>query len=304
VLSSHGAAPVIRQFDEPKPEAGAVVISVTTAGLGAWDLLGMYQFPVSYPCVIRGEGVGRAEDGRRVYFGERSLPPFGAWAERTVVPAEEVWDVPGDVEDKVAIAMAVAGTGAFVPLTQARIQPGENVLILGATGALGQIALQLARYLGAGRVVAAGRDEAALERVASRGIADAVVRVGTADDIASVAAAAGDGFDVVLDVVYGMPFVAALKATRKGARVMSVGVQAGMTATVNLADMLSRTHTCVGTGQRPPADRHAIWERLLDIARTHKITVDYAEYALDDAAEAWAAQAASPHAKILATIAP
>jgi hypothetical protein len=67
--------------------------------------------------------------------------------------------------------------------------------------------------------------------------------------------------------------------------------------------MLSRTHTCVGTGQRPPEDRHAIWRQLLDIAREESITVDYAEYTLGEAAEAWASQIASPHAKIIATIA-
>jgi NADPH:quinone reductase-like Zn-dependent oxidoreductase len=303
VLDHVGAAPVVRQFDEPGPVEGSVVIDVATAGLGAWDIWNRYQFPVPYPCVIRGEGVGRTEDGRRVYFGERSVPPFGAWAEHTVVPAAEVWDVPDDVDDKLAITMAIAGTGAFVPLRQAEIQAGESVLILGGTGALGQIALQLARHLGAGRVVAAGRDEKALAHVASRGIADAVVRIGTGDDVAALQAAADDGFDVVLDVVYGEPFLAALKATRLGARIMSVGVQAGMTATVSLPDMLSRTHTCVGTGQRPPEDRHAIWRQLLDIAREEGITVDYAEYTLGEAAHAWASQVASPHAKIIATIA-
>jgi NADPH:quinone reductase-like Zn-dependent oxidoreductase len=228
--------------------------------------------------------------------------PFGAWGERTVVPAEEVWDVPDDIDDKLAIAMAIAGTGALVPLEQANIRAGESVLVLGATGTLGQIALQLARHLGAGRVVAAGRDEKALARVAERGIADAVARIGTDDDTASVKAEAGDGFDVVLDVVYGEPFVAALKATAFGARIMSIGAQAGMTANVNLGDMLFRTHTCVGTGQRAPEDRHAIWERLLVLARDEGIAVDYAAYTLDQAAEAWAAQIASPHAKIVGTI--
>lgn len=71
---------------------------VETAGLGGWEILGAYQFGVEYPCVIRGEGVGHAKDGRRVYFGERSRRPFGAWAERTVVPSTEVWDVPDNVD--------------------------------------------------------------------------------------------------------------------------------------------------------------------------------------------------------------
>jgi NADPH:quinone reductase-like Zn-dependent oxidoreductase len=302
VLLEQGATPVVQDFDEPGATNGAVLIDVTTAGLGAWDVLGAYRNPVGYPCVVRGEGVGRAEDGRRVYFGERSLVPFGAWAERTIVPVEEVWDVPDDVDDRTAITMGIAGTGALVPLEQARIQPGESVLVLGGTGALGQIALQLARHLGAGRVVAAGRDEKALARVAERGIADAVARVGTPDDVASLSAEAGDGFDVVLDIVYGQPFVAALKATRFGARIMSIGVQAGMTANVALPDLLFRTHSCIGTGQRAPEDRRGIWERLLGIARDDNITVDYADYTLGQAAEAWSAQSASPHAKIVASI--
>jgi NADPH:quinone reductase len=304
VLSEPGGTPTVREFDEPRPVEGSVLIDVATAGLGAWDILAgdAYRLPVDYPCVVRGEGVGRAEDGRRVYFGERSLLPFGAWAERTIVPAEEVWDVPDEVDDKLAITMAIAATGAFVPLEQAKIQAGESVLVLGATGALGQAGLQLARYLGAGRVVGAGRDAESLARLVERGIADAAVQIGTDDDVGALKAEAGEGFDVVLDVVYGEPFVSALKATRFGARIMSIGAQAGMTATVSLGDLLYRTHTCVGTGQLPPADRRAIWERLLAIAREEKIDVDYADYTLEQAAEAWAAQAASPHAKVTATI--
>src|SRR5690606_19294877 len=101
-----------------------------TAGLGGWDVLGAYRLGIQYPCVIRGEGVGRTEDGRRVYFGERSVLPFGAWAERTLVPAVEVWDVPDDIDDRTAIALGIAGTGALVPLEQAAIRPGERVLVL------------------------------------------------------------------------------------------------------------------------------------------------------------------------------
>jgi NADPH:quinone reductase len=304
VLTEQGGTPTVQEFEEPSPVDGAVMIDVTSAGLGAWDILGAYRLAVGFPCVVRGEGVGRAEDGRRVYFGERSVLPFGAWAERTVVPAEEVWDVPDHVDDNLAIAMAIAGTGALVPLEQANIQRGESVLVLGATGTLGQIGLQLARHLGAGRVIAAARDEKALARAAERGIADDVVRIGTDDDAGALKAAAGDGYDVVLDVVYGPPFEAALKATAIGARIMSIGVQAGISANVPLPDLLFRTHTCVGTGQRPPEDRRDIWNRLLAIASEGDFVVDYAPYTLDQASEAWAAQKASPHAKIVATVQP
>lgn len=303
VLTEQGGSPTLQDFPEPTPVRGSVLIDVTTAGLGGWDVMGAYRIPVDYPCVLRAEGVGRAEDGRRVYFGERSLRPFGACAERTVVPAEEVWDVPDDVDDRLAITMAIAGTGAWVPLEQAQIQPGESVLVLGGTGALGQVALSLARHLGAGRVVAAARDGRALQSLVDRGTADAAVQLGTSDDAAALRAEAGEGFDVVLDIVYGEPFLAALKATRFGARLMSIGAQAGATAAVPLGDLLYRTHTCVGTGQRSPQDRRAIWEQLLDIARKEQIAVPHVDFPLEQVADAWAAQVASPHGKVFLDIA-
>jgi NADPH:quinone reductase-like Zn-dependent oxidoreductase len=302
VINGEGAAPVYGDFPEPEPRDDCVTIDVETAGLGGWDVLGAYRLAVQYPCVLRGEGVGRAEDGRRVYFGERSVAPWGGWAERTIVPAAEVWDVPEDVDDRTAITMAIAGTGALVPLESAAIKPGETVLVLGATGTLGQIALQLARILGAGRVVGGSRNAAALARLRERGIADAVVTMGTEDDVAALKSEAGEGYDVVLDLVCGAPMVAALKATRWGARIVTVGTGAGAAINIGAGDLLFRTLTVVGTGQRPPADREQIWRRLLDMSRDHGIPVDHLEFYLPRIGEAWEAQKAGPHAKITGRI--
>jgi len=302
VITGQGAAPVYGEFPEPEPRKGCIMIDVTTAGLGGWDVLGAYRLAVQYPCVLRGEGVGHAADGRRVYFGERSVAPWGGWAERTIVPAAEVWGVPDDVDDDTAITMAIAGTGALVPLEKAAIQPGETVLILGATGTLGQLALQLARILGAGRVVGASRNAAALARLRERSIADATVTMGGEDDVAALKAEAGEGFDVVLDLVCGPPMVAALKATRWGARIVTVGTGAGSNINITAGDLLFRTLTVVGTGQRPPADREQIWRRLLTMARDHAISVDYAHYDLPQIEAAWEAQRAGPHAKITGRI--
>lgn len=302
VISERGAAPVVQEFQEPVPQDGAVLIAMDTAGLGGWDVLGAYRMGVQYPCVIRGEGVGRAPDGRRVYFGERSVMPFGAWAERTLVPEAEVWNVPDWVDDKTAITMGIAATGALVPLEHANIRKGEQVLVLGATGTLGQVALQLARYLGAGRVVAAARSAESLQRLKARGIADEVVVLGGEDDVGALKAAAGEGFDVVLDLVCGQPMLNALKATRWGARILTIGTGAGRQVNLDIADLLFRSLSCIGTGQRPPSERREIWERLLRISRDENIQVDYLDYTLDQAAEAWASQLAGPHAKITAGI--
>jgi NADPH:quinone reductase-like Zn-dependent oxidoreductase len=162
--------------------------------------------------------------------------------------------------------------------------------------------VQLARVLNAGRVVGAARDRDSLDRLLDRGLVDAAAQVGGDDDVESLRAAAPDGYDVVLDIVYGEPFVAALKATRVGARLMSIGALAGPTATIGLGDLLYRTHTCVGTGQRAAQDRREIWERLLHLSVTHGISVDFVDYTLDQATEAWQAQTSSPHAKIVATV--
>lgn len=304
IITGKGVAPVLGEFREPTPQEGCVLINVETTGLGGWDVLGAYRLAVEYPCVIRGEGVGRAEDGRRVYFGERSVLPFGSWAERTIVPKAEVWDIPDDVDDDTAITMAIAGTGAWVPLEKAAIQKGETVLILGATGSLGQLALQYARIMGAGRVVAAARNLETLNRLKARGWADAVVQMGGEDDQAALKAEAGEGYDVVLDLVCGAPMVAALRATRWGARVVTVGTGAGAAINIGAGDLLFRTLTVVGTGQRPPADREQIWRKLLNIAKEHKVTVDYARYNLDQIEQAWAAQVSGAHAKITGKINP
>src|ERR1700748_1450412 len=100
VIGERGATPVIGDFPEPRPAEGSTLIEVETTGLGGWDVLGAYRMGVQFPCVIRGGGGGRAPDGRAVYFGERSTPPWGSWAERTVVPDPEVWEVPDDVDDR------------------------------------------------------------------------------------------------------------------------------------------------------------------------------------------------------------
>jgi len=302
VVGGQGNAPRLQDFPEPQAQADAPLIDITAGGLGPTDLMRANGFfgAIAAPYVAGGEGVGRLAGGGRVYFGH-ALPPFGAWAERTVVPSAEVWSLPDDIDDAQAIALGISGTGALLPLEEAGIRPGERVLILGATGPVGQIALQLARALGAGLVVGAARHRNALERLRTSGLADAIVQLGSGDDLQALRAPAGPGYDVVLDVIYGPPAEAAMRATAPGARMMSIGIQAGPTVTLSLRDLVFRSHIGVGTGQRPAAERRAAYERLLAWARRGKVKVEVASYGLDQAAEAWQAQGASPHAKIIVT---
>ena len=297
------ATPVMEEMEEPTAADGEVLIHLRTAGLGGWDVVGAYRDAMNYPCVVRGEGVGFTDDGRRVYFGERSRLPYGAFAEQTVVPQREVWEVPDDISDRLAITMAVAGTGAYLPLKQAaKIQPGETVLITGATGAVGQIGLQVARHFGAGHLVAAGRSKESLEELVARGIADTYALMGTEDDVASLKeASGGDGYDVVLDMLYGDYFTSALKVLKYWGRIVTIGAQAGLTVPVFAGDLMWRWHASWGTGDQSPEDRRVAWLELLELGR-QGMDVNYKEFTFDESAEAYEAQRAMPHAKIVVSI--
>jgi NADPH:quinone reductase-like Zn-dependent oxidoreductase len=298
----HGSVRV-QEFPEPQAARGARIISVTAGGIGPTDLLravGRYK-TVAPPYVVGGEGVGRLEDGTRVYFGH-SISPYGSWAQKTIVAEEEIWPIPDEVPDELAIVCGISGTGALIPLEQARIRAGDRVLVLGATGPLGQIGLQLARLMGAGKVVAAARGLQALERLRACGVADEIVQLGAGDDHAALAAVAGEGYDAVLDVVFGPPAQAAIRACAAGARIVSVGTQAGDTVTLGIRDIIHRWHCAVATGTRPVAERRAAFERLLALARNGAIKVDVTTFSLGQAMQAWQAQGRSAHSKIILRI--
>jgi NADPH:quinone reductase-like Zn-dependent oxidoreductase len=284
----------------PEPRDGHSVVTVEAAGIGPTDLMRAKGFfgAVTADYVPGGEGVGRLADGRRVYFGH-SVAPFGAMAEQTLIDDAEIWPAPDGLAADQVIALAISGTGALIPLEEARIAPGEEVLILGATGPVGQIALQLARILGAGRVVAAARSADKLAELKDRGLADAVAVIGAGDDEAALKAASSGGYNVVLDVIYGPPAEAAMRATAPGARMMSIGVQAGPTVTLSLRDLVFRSHVGVGTGQRPVAERRAAYDRLIGMAIDKGLRADAVHFPLASADRAWAAQAGSSYGKII-----
>jgi NADPH:quinone reductase-like Zn-dependent oxidoreductase len=133
-----------------------------------------YSSEGAFPAVAGADGVGLTEDGRRVYF---VLPeaPYGALAEKCLVDADHCVEIPDSLDDAMAAAMANPGMSAWAALVErSRLQPGETVLINGATGSAGRLAVQLAKYLGAAKVIATGRDESELQELRSLG-ADAVI---------------------------------------------------------------------------------------------------------------------------------
>ena len=155
-------------------------------------------------------------------------------AEWTAIDPEVAIEVPDGVDDGLAVSFGISGLAAWLALTwRAELEPGESVLVLGASGVVGQIAVQGARLLGAGRVVAAARSEEGLAWAREQLGGDAVVELDEADDLTErLAEAAGGGFDVVIDPIWGTAAMAAIGALNQEGRLVQVGHSAGPTAEV------------------------------------------------------------------------
>jgi len=220
VLHTIGTVPRYEEFPEPVIENtnGEAIVYVHAASLKPIDKQlasgSHYASPRKLPCVCGSDGVGHLDDGQRVFFGG-PRPPHGAMAQRTVVPRAFTFPVPENLDDETAAAMPNPGISAWLSLTyRAKVVPGENVLILGATGVTGNLAVKIAKLLGAARVVAAGRNPQALDRLHNLG-ADATISLAlpTAELSEAFAREAGQsGFQVVIDYVWGQPAEAFLTA--------------------------------------------------------------------------------------------
>src|SRR5271163_216791 len=214
VLHEYGV-PRAEDFEDPSAGPGQALVEVLAAGLNPVDVAicagRFYAGRPPLPSVAGREGVGML-DGARVYF-DAPIAPFGSMAERALINPVSTYAVPEGVPDGVAVALGISGLAAWLALTwRAQLKPGEHVLVLAASGVLGQIAVQAAKLLGAGRVVAAARSEEGLARTIELG-ADASVRLDGREDLSAALAQAGDGrIDVVLDPLWGEPLVAALGA--------------------------------------------------------------------------------------------
>jgi len=307
VLHSHGAVPEVGEFRDPGPEDGAELLELRAAALNPIDIrVAGGQFPLERyetPYVAGKEGIGARADGSLVYF-EYTRKPFGAYGERTLIEAGSGYDVPDGLEPELAVCLGVSGLAAWLGLEwRGRLAPGETVLVLGASGVVGQIAIQAAKLMGAARVVAAARDAEALERARDLG-ADALVSLrDDVDDLSGSlrAASGGDGFDLALDPLWGDPAKAAIGAMKPFGRVVSLGQSAGAEATLTSQsirstpiDLLGYTNYTAGEERKAAA-----YAEMAGHAARGEITVRIERIGLDDVPEAWQRQGTSPHAKLV-----
>src|SRR3954454_12895516 len=226
VLRDYGSDPEIGELGEPQAN-GLALVEVSVAGLNPVDhTIACGRFPgrePPLPSVPGLEGIGTV-GARRVYF-DSPVAPFGSMGERTLVEEDELIEVPEGVEDGLAVSFGISGLAAWLALTwRAELQEGESVLVLGSSGVLGQIAVQGARLLGAGRVVAAARDAESLDRARRELGADAVVERGGQGDLEEqFKEAGGGGFDVVIDPLWWEPALAALGSLNVEGRLIQIG---------------------------------------------------------------------------------
>lgn len=262
VVRAFDAPPSYSTFADPTPQAGERLVAVTAAGLHqiVKSLANGSHYGSSgeLPFVPGVDGVGRLENGARVYFGAaRNL--YGTFAERTLAGDKFCIPLPEGLDEATVAGIANPAMSSWVALSaRAKFTAGENVLVLGATGVAGQLAVQIAKHRGARRVVAVGRNPEALEKLKDLG-ADAAISLNQdRDSLTEVLRNeySETGIDVVLDYLWGQPAETVLSAfTQRGlrksaprVRFIQIGASAGATINLNAAALRSSGLELLGSG--------------------------------------------------------
>ncbi len=314
IVSRYEAPPAVAERPDPAAGGGKALLELRAAALNPVDVaISAGTFPAGSPPVpyVPGvEGVGtvveseRLPAGTRVYAtgGGLGVAYDGTFAERFAAPEEVLIEVPEGVVDAVAAALGVAGMAGWLPLTWlAPVRPGESVLVLGASGAVGSVAVQAAKLLGAGRVVGVGRDRRRLARAEAYG-ADATVSL-QEGDLAPRLTAAFDGAPptLIFDALWGPAIEAALAVAAPGARIVQLGQSAGPAATLLSGHVRGKQLQILGYSNfAVPRDELARGYRdLLGHAAAGRIALEHQAVPLERIGEAWTRQAGGTDVKLV-----
>ena len=219
VVESFARPPRYADFREPSAGADETLVKMRAAALSNL-VIGQasgkhYSSGSELPMVPGYDGVGTLPNGRRAYFFGPPAP-WGAMAEWSLAAESRTIVLPDAVDDVTAAALGNPGLASWGSLLgRARLQPGESVLVNGATGVAGQQAIQVAKVLGARRVIATGREQAALEKLRALGADETIWLQQPGDALAAAFRAAMQEVDVVLDYLWG-PTAELLLAAAKG----------------------------------------------------------------------------------------
>lgn len=303
IVREFGRPPEYGDFEEPTPRPGETVVSVSAAAVSTLvrsRVAGVhYSADRALPQVPGIDGVGRTPDGRRVYF---LFPrrPFGSIAERTTVANDRLIPLPDELDDVTAAAAGNPGMSCWIPLTLlAPIPSGESVLINGATGIAGRMAIQVAKHLGARKVIATGRDESKLRTLVALG-ADVVLPLSQPPETLrdAVRKEVHDAeVGVVLDYLWG-PYAEAILGAIGGPdgprgasriRYVQVGSLAGPTITLDAAKLRSSGVEILGSGIGSTSEKAiaAGLSRFLSALASARFRIETEVRPLSDVERAW-----------------
>jgi NADPH:quinone reductase-like Zn-dependent oxidoreductase len=261
VVTSFAEPPHYQRFEVPRPRAAdEAVVDVLAVGLHPRVRTGAagahYTSTGTLPLIPGIDAVGQRPDGGRIYFLAAD-DAIGTMADKSLASARRSVDLPADADvAKIAAAMNPAMSSWVALRRRVRLEPGQSVLVLGATGNAGAMAVQVARRLGAGRVVGAGRDAGRLRALASAGADDVVQLTSDADATGRALAAAAAESDIVLDYLWGKPaqqaMIALLTARSDRGRALDwiqIGAVAGPTIELASVALRSANLRLQGSGQ-------------------------------------------------------
>lgn len=283
------------EFEEPVAHGPLTVVDVRASALTHLDVAiatgKHYLSPQTGSAVVGREAVVTGPSGERLFLNARAIAsPFGSMAQRTLANLDMAIAVPGGVSDELAATIGNAGLAAWLPLAWlGALKRGEKVLVLGATGTSGRIAVAAARLLGAGRVVATGRDPKVLHDLQRTG-ADAVVALTDGLDLRAAFLEAGQGeFDVVVDYLNGAPSEAALGAMANGGRMVQVGSLLAPGIMLNAQVMRSANLDVRGFAyyHAPMAQQAAAYRELCSAALAGAFEIDITALPLTGFSTAW-----------------
>jgi NADPH:quinone reductase-like Zn-dependent oxidoreductase len=259
VVNTLGQPPRYEEFAEPLAGEGEAIVEMQAAGLHpivkALASGQHYSSKGEVPFIAGVDGVGKLEDGKIAYC-LAVRPPYGTMAQRTVVARAKCIPLPEGLDPAQAAAIANPGMSAWLSLkSRAALVAGEVVLVNGATGAAGQLAVQAARYLGARKIIATGRNREVLAMLG----ADATIALDEPEDAVSeafIAQVRDGGIDIVIDYLWGRPTELLLGALAKGfrpegsrrIRLVEVGESAGKAISLPGAVLRSMDLNLCGSG--------------------------------------------------------
>ncbi|RFS22786.1 zinc-binding alcohol dehydrogenase family protein [Chitinophaga silvatica] len=298
VINNFGEVPGYIDFQNPEPEAEQILIKVKAAVLENFDKgtasgkhYSSHQLFPSFPAIVGSDGVGETPDGRLVIFRDIK-PPYGAYAEQAI--ASQIIEVPGNIDAAKATAIPSAALTSLLPLKySAKLQAGETVLINGATGVSGRIAVQIAKLLGAGRIIATGRNKESLKVVQQLG-ADVIIDLNQDKDLLTQAFKEAAP-DVVLDFIWGTAAELLVKSfipteagfAKKTIRYVQIGTKAGLDISLPGTALRTSGLQLMGIGQIAPealmTELNCIWNWILE----DKLYMEIEEVPLSKIAEAW-----------------